>query len=42
MRMSLFCCDFFRTFKYIIRDIFRMSIIIFAIFSEFYFVEKIK
>ena len=32
--MSLFCCDFFRTFNYIISDIFRMSSIFFAFFSE--------
>nr|DAU92204.1 MAG TPA: hypothetical protein [Bacteriophage sp.] len=34
--MSLFCCDFFRTFNLIISDIFRMSILNFAFFSEFY------
>lgn len=33
--MSLFCCDFFRTCNLIISDIFRMSIVIFAFFSEF-------
>nr|DAG30639.1 MAG TPA: hypothetical protein [Caudoviricetes sp.] len=32
--MSLFCCDFFRTCNFIISDIFRMSIVIFAFFSE--------
>lgn len=32
--MSLFCCDIFSTDSYIISDIFRMSSIIFAFFSE--------
>lgn len=33
--MSLFCCDFFRSCNFIISDIFRMSSVIFAFFSEF-------
>lgn len=38
--MSLFCCDIFRGDSYIISDIFRMSSIIFAFFSEVKGIQK--